>query len=239
MKTFRIALALILTFICSFNTEAQPNVDLSLTNNLQKITVDKFTLLYVSKEAQPFAKGTKINFGYADDESSMPLAKLNLSSNQKESIIIAYSDGASDDPQFIFYKETQPKKYQYLFTIDAEQLIIPGNSFIYSSGSANNMFDQRRKFKVVNDALTEIKQPFYAIGLKTKTLKAITIYSDKNLKTPVATIAANSPIEVVASEYNEEEIKFFLIKSEFGLLGWWKQNDSSAEEIKGLIYNGD
>jgi hypothetical protein len=164
------------------------------------------------------------------------LVKLQQSS--KEEYLIGYSPGISVDPHFLIFKKMNDT-YKYLFSIYGKQIFVPGNGNIYISGHTNNMFNMKRKFKFKNDTIEEVKQPLFHVGLKTKTLEPITLFADKNLKERVASLPKGSEIEVVASEF-ADKTSFFLIKTSFGLLGWWKlDNDFHSMAIEKLFYAGD
>lgn len=172
-----------------------------------------------------------------EDEMIMPLAFVSINLSTKTEILIGYSEGASEDPEFLFYQQEEVG-FRSLKSIYGKQIFISGNGNIYVSGHTNNMFNKRRKFKFENETIREIDQPFYFVGLQTKTLKTIKLHSDKSLDNILATLPANSPIEVVAAEY-ANECQYFLIKTSFGLLGWWKLDNFNSREIAKLFYAGD
>lgn len=98
------------------------------------------------------------------------------------------------------------------------------------------MFNYREKYELKGGELVAVKQPFWSVGLDTTALAAITIYSDKSLTSPVATIPKGGSLSVILNED-----KFYLIKTPFGLLGWIEYNYPEIEQgpIKGLFFNGD
>ena len=172
-----------------------------------------------------------------EDEMIMPLAFVSINLALKTEILIGYSEGASEDPEFWFYQQEEAG-FRPLISVNGKQIFISGNGNIYVSGHTNNMFNKRRKFKFENDAIREVEQPLYFVGLQTKTLKTIKLYSDKSLDNILATLPANAPIEVVAAEY-ANECQYFLIKTSFGLLGWWKLDNYYSSAVDKLFYAGD
>jgi hypothetical protein len=199
--------------------------------NLSEIKVDTrwdVRVLYNPKVS------TLINRKYHDtdpDSDYWKVVKTRISGTGQEYLVV-FSEGLSDDPTFKIYKgeETEP-----IFEAFATGIVIPGNGFIYTSGHTNNMFDERKKFELRKGLFVEVKQPFYFVGLASKTKKSITLYAAKNLKGPVAALPAGSPVTVLVNEG-----KFYLVKTEFGLVGWVKIDPNNSEEtIDGLVYAGD
>jgi hypothetical protein len=145
---------------------------------------------------------------------------------------IEFSEGASDDPTFKIFKDEEAEP---VFEAFATGLVIPGNGFIYTSGHTNNMFDERKKYELRKGQIVEVKQPYYYVGLATKTNKAITLHSAKDVKGVVAALPAGAPVTVLINE-----VDFYLLKTEFGLVGWAKIGTNNSEgTIDGLVYAGD
>jgi hypothetical protein len=151
-----------------------------------------------------------------------------------EEYLVIFDPGPSFDPVFKIYRVSNGKE-QEIKTIPGEELIIPGNGDIYSIVLANEYFNKRRKYSLKGEALEEIKQPFYYVGLVSKTRMAIDLYADFDLVTKIAHLPEDSDIEVLINkDYN------YLIKTPFGLLGWAQLRGGCGEEaIKGLCYHGD
>lgn len=149
--------------------------------------------------------------------------------------LIEYNEGASDDPQFIIYKEAGGKLTNIFFSFGTG-LIIPGNGYVYISGHTNNMFDERKKYAFNNGKLTEVKQPFRYVGLDTKTTREVTLYSSQEQKGIVANLSVGSPVTILLNDHEG-----YLIKTPFGLVGWVRIKNVSNEEspFTGLFYAGD
>ncbi|TRX61667.1 hypothetical protein [Carboxylicivirga sp. M1479] len=157
--------------------------------------------------------------------------------NLKHEYLLSFTVAPSADDSFGFYKKTG-NSYEYSFSISGKQIYIPGNGSIYVSGHTNNWFNEKKKFTFENDTIREIAQPLYHVGLKTKTRKAIALYSDKTESKKVAYLPKGANVEVIASE-NSDGQGYFLIKTSFGLLGWWQLDHYFEPSIEGLFYNGD
>ncbi|MBN2664237.1 MAG: hypothetical protein JXR68_11355 [Bacteroidales bacterium] len=190
--------------------------------------------------AQPSSKSAS-NVQFDDDygEPIYPVIFVKISPNQSEDLLVCFSEGPSADPCYEFFSVNNGN-YEYIFSVAGMELFIPGNGFLYTTGHTNNMFDKHKKFKFTGTGVEEVPQPFYYVGLKTQTIENIQLYSDYNCTQKLAIVAANSNIEVVAAEYNETCGKF-LIKTPFGLFGWWLLDLAypGSQQIKGLYYAGD
>lgn len=177
---------------------------------------------------------------YSDEfEADNQLAIKTKIDNTDNYYYIVFTEGPSFDLGFEFY--TQNK--QYLDNVPGSALYIPGNGFVYSAGHNNNTFYQRRKYAISDNKFKEIVQPYYYVGLKTKTLKPIVLYSDKNLRHIVAELTGNEDVEVLLAEKIEKNstVLMYLLRTPFGLCGWTKLNGLQyhSDEVEGIFYKGD
>lgn len=172
----------------------------------------------------------------AEYEGGVRVLKTKIDKNSQQSYTIDYSPGPSADPAFVFLKNDGDKVAEQGEQISGLELYIPGNGFLYVSGHTNNMFDMRRKYKIDGDALVEVKQPFYYVGINNKLKKDLEIFSDAELKQSVGLLTKGTDVSVLL--YQDEK---YLIKSTFGLVGWAKIPDSQmpGEVIDGIYYAGD
>lgn len=161
-----------------------------------------------------------------------------INAADKTSYAIEYDEGMSVDPGFTIYKVgNEPIE---IGSFSATEIIIPGNGNIYLSGHTNNMFNTRRKFKLVGNKFIESKQPFYYVGLETQTNEAITLYASQEMKTSVAKLGKDSKITVLLNEG-----KNYLIKTSFGLVGWYRLEKEfpvglhHKSALHGIYFNGD
>lgn len=157
--------------------------------------------------------------------------KINKSNNEKLFILFDY--GMSADPNFSLIKKVKDS-IKRIGSISGLTLYIPGNGYLYAEGHTNNYFNKRKKYQLINEKLIEIKQPFYYVGIKTKTKGLMSIYDEKNKKNIVAKLPKNSEIEILLNDNN-----YYLIKTSFGLIGWWKYDGNSINIIKEIYFNGD
>jgi hypothetical protein len=148
--------------------------------------------------------------------------------------LIDFDPGPSADPGFII---TDQKSGKVVGNIGAESLAIPGNGFIYATGRANRLHLEHQKFAIRNGKLEEVKQPFSYVGLQSKAKVELKLLAKKDGGELIATIPAGDALEVVLRD--EEHL---LVKTRFGLVGWWKMNTSvmpDNAEIEGIYYAGD
>lgn len=162
------------------------------------------------------------------------LIATKLDARKETLYTIDFHPGYSLDPGFILYKNT-PQGLEKVGVIFGLEITFPGDGFFYVTGHTNNTFNQRRKFTIRDDALVEIQQPFYYVGLETVAKEDFNIYADVGLTIPVAHVPKNTPITVVL---NTDD--YYLIKTPRDLLGWIKLHVGQQDTIiEGLYYFGD
>lgn len=215
--------------------------------NLQKVDVDKSMQVFIKYESantqliqKKLSQLPTNDPQYSDDDmesDNVKVMETTLDVKSKERYIIVYSPGLSADPAFIFYKKSKPEKA--CFSVGGLGLYLTGNGTFYVTGHINNTFDIHRKFKIENDSILEVKQPFHYVGLKTKTNQPITLFADKEQKEIVAQLPSGCNIEVLLSDTEEDFT--YLIKTEFGLIGWthFDMIFQKDIQIKGLYFRGD
>lgn len=159
--------------------------------------------------------------------------KINCQVNEK--YYIGFYPGPSDDYTIVIAVMNTSKKIIPILEVNAIKVYIPGNGYIYTEGHTDNMFNQRRKYKILGNKITEVKQPFYYVGKKTKTTMAITLWSDKSQTTKVAVLPKDYEVGVVLNSGS-----WYLLKTPFGLMGWHKiVSGSTRTSLECIFYNGD
>jgi hypothetical protein len=199
---------------------------------LQKLEINSEEGIYIKYNTQ-FTEVFNQSISELSDSDPLRKLKTRLQTDSSTEYFVVFSYGPSFDPVFKFYRDDNLS--EPAFSIYALKLYITGSA-IYSAGHTNNYFNMRRKFVVQQNKLVEVEQPFYYVGLKTKTLKPIKL-SDNNGKV-VATLTKDYNIEVLM--YDAEQKKF-LVSTEFGLTGWvfLKDVGTMPYPIDKLYYNGD
>jgi hypothetical protein len=143
--------------------------------------------------------------------------------------------GPSDDFQCTIWRETSGG-LEGLISLSGLRFIFPGNGHIYVDGHMGTMFNQRRKFSWQNDEFVEVVQPFFYVGLESKTRREIRIFASKALEEPVALLPKGAPVAVLLADGD-----FYLLRTAFGLVGWIKVDVVLQDEspIDGLFFAGD
>lgn len=159
---------------------------------------------------------------------------VKLKADDADYHVLRCDSGGSDDPQCVFLT-TQDANGKGV-AIPGRLFVIPGDGCVYSAGHTDNMFDTRAVHCLVDGELKPVAQPFNYAGLKSKTLKELTLYSDKTGAATVTKIGKGQFVEVVLQDGD-----WFLLRNRFGLTGWAKlaTDTQGATEIDGFYYAGD
>ena len=121
-------------------------------------------------------------------------------------------------------------------------LVVPGEGMVYTRHHRNN-FDARRKFRLEKDSIVEVKQPYLYVGLKSKTLREVKIYDNREKSGVIATLPAGYEIEILLAESDrtDGDKGFYLVRTGFGLCGWAElaAAQGTSVDVEGLEYRGD
>ena len=162
------------------------------------------------------------------------LVSTRIDREKETRYFIDFDSGPSADPAFVV---TDEKSGSVLGSIGGESLIIPGNGFLYVSGRANNLHQAQAKYAIRDGKLVEIEQPFSYVGLKSKAKVPLKLLAKKDGGEVIANVPEGESLEVVLRDGEH-----LLIKTNFGLLGWWKANTNvmaDNAEIEGIYFAGD
>ena len=167
---------------------------------------------------------------HLSDSESVAIARVKIGANGI--YLLAFNPGPSDDPSYEIYDLHK----KLLARIYADSIFIPGNGFIYTISLTDEFFAIHKKFKFKDDTVVEIKQPFYYVGFRTKTKRPIRLYRDFECTKQLAVLAAGSPVLIIGQREDR-----LLIKSPFGLVGWWKMRDCDVDckYLQGIYFHGD
>lgn len=159
--------------------------------------------------------------------------RTKIDRTKDEEVWIDFDPGPSVDPGIVVTRVGSTEPAGYVSGLD---FYIPGTGAIYASGHTNTMFDTRVKYVLEGGKLSEVKQPFYWVGLESKALKDIALLSAKGSQEVVARLPKGSALTVVLAEGD-----WYLIKTPFGLVGWIEVKDyaQQAETVEGLFFQGD
>ncbi|MGK2857006.1 MAG: hypothetical protein ACSLFQ_07360 [Thermoanaerobaculia bacterium] len=147
---------------------------------------------------------------------------------------VVYSEGPSVDPEFILYSEAGGEEREVLREFGLS-LRIPGDGFVYVSGHTNDYFDKMRKFAVRPDGSSEVKQPFYYVGIATTVMEELELLESPASPNVVASVAKGEKVTVVLNSGD-----FYLVRSAVGLVGWVRlKQDGTATQFEDINYAGD
>lgn len=201
---------------------------------LNRLEVDSTYKVWVYFDSR---KSALVKHPYKTEVSyGMDVLLMTLAPSLLDTFLIRYDSGPSADPGFLVFRIQKDSLIQLTYSIFGLALVIPGDGFIYVDGHTNTMFNTRRKFLVSRDTVKEISQPFYYVGLDSKTSEELHIYSDFSQTNEVAIIPRGSPTHVLLNQG-----RYYLLRTQFGLVGWVKLPVTGAGKtpIEGLYYVGD
>ncbi|NMO18879.1 hypothetical protein HPC49_20150 [Pyxidicoccus fallax] len=146
--------------------------------------------------------------------------------------------------------QTDYDKQQHLFAFDGKAFkalgSVPaltearGNGIILSD-SWQGFWNRRDKFTLDAKAgkVTEVPQEMYAVGVEATVKQSFPLARSRTEKTPVATLAQGSKIQVFAAAPVGKKGGgyLYLVKSSTGLLGWASEKDL-MEKTEGLPLAG-
>ncbi|MFT5668269.1 MAG: hypothetical protein ACI9DK_002469 [Vicingaceae bacterium] len=172
---------------------------------------------------------------YEYEDPTILIGKLVIEDN---SIIeFHYTEAPSDDPTFIAVKNGK-----VVLEASGNILHLKGK-ILYIEGIGNSYFNKKRKFSFIDNLFKEVNQPFYDISVKGTLNFPIDIYESESFSNRVASLPKGYQIEIVLGKTGGEydDLETILIKSEFGLIGWFNFKDISFGEqlIDGFYFHGD
>ena len=165
-------------------------------------------------------------------EDMQRLMVTQVDRTKHERYLVYFYDGASNDPAFFLFNE---KTKQKIGAIGTDYLLLPGNGFIYAIGRTDKFHLEHRKYMIRDEKIVEIQQPFLYVGVESRANVQISLKSVKTGGDIVATIPKGDRLFVVLSDD-----KHLLIKTSFGLLGWFEvRGNRENPEIEDIYFDGD
>lgn len=154
----------------------------------------------------------------------------------KKMFTIQYNSGGSADPTFnIKWMDGKKEKE---FSIEGTSLNFLSNGEILVSGHTNNKFSQKRKVVFKNNKLSEVEQPYYYVGIKSKSLIDIDARLSPDEKSATTFhLKKGEEVEVLLSDTSQ---LYFLLKNKEGILGWILISENQRPTIvKEIFFKGD
>lgn len=154
----------------------------------------------------------------------------------KKKFIVQYNSGGSEDPTF-HIKWLDGKKERE-FSIEGTELNFQSSGEILISGHTNNKFSQNRKIVFKNNKLSEVEQPYYYVGIKSKSLIDIDARLTPDEKSDVSFhLKKGEDVEVILSDISQ---LYFLLKNKEGILGWVLISENQRPTVvKEIFFKGD
>ncbi len=206
-------------------------------NESTAIKYDEASCTIINKSNKEMPKGHPLRDEVIEGDyfrETQIMMKFKMDKNQDKTYWLEsldLGDPAYSDPGFIIYDAETGKE---LYSVSATTIIIPGNGKVYVANKNNVWHSSYKKYTFKNNKLQEVKQPFYYLGVKSTTQKALRLFVDKQLTRQLAYLPANNAVEVLLQADDGK----YLIKTSFGLIGWAKLdvwvNAPGEASIKGF-----
>lgn len=127
------------------------------------------------------------------------------------------------------------------FTLFTDHLDFLGNGRLIARGSMNQMFPISRQYMIANGRVKELKQPFYAVDIKSKAIRDFDIFLTKRMVQIVDHVKKDDQVTVLLSEFKNRYV-YYLVRSDLGLTGWIRVEFETWVDqtpIKDLYFHGD
>ncbi len=227
----RFSFATLLLAVAADGTETS-DVDSVLTT--YAFQVEFFTMrIHYNEELSTFLNEKVKGEWYDMEGYNTRLIHTRLSKNDSLTYAVDFNFGASVDPSFEFYRVVK-NGHVKIGRILGTQLTLPGDETVHVSGHTNSMFNKRRKFELKKGEIVEIAQPFYYVGIESKTTEGVHIYSDTSKANSVAYLNAGSQVTVLLNKG-----RHYLIETPEGLTGWLEITSPWEGPIKDIHWVGD
>ncbi|HCL57392.1 MAG TPA: hypothetical protein DHW82_10350 [Spirochaetia bacterium] len=128
------------------------------------------------------------------------------------------------EKQFLIYEENGKEKKE-VGNLPAETLYLPEDGAFYVSAQSQFKQPVKMKYVIKNGQLSEVKQPYYFVGINLTSNEEIAVYDSFELKNKIASIAKGKNMELLLT--NDLYSDKYLAKTEFGLVGWIQINSCS------------
>jgi hypothetical protein len=194
----------------------------------------------VGKKRGHFPKDHLLYTSEAPPSEDLVVAKVRLKADEPRRYYLVFTEGPSADYAFYLMDEKTGDQTE---EAPGEHLALPGDGFLYLWNRSDSTFPKRRLFAMREGKLAETHQPFFYVGLQTKTLAPVTLYQSEGFKEAVTTLPAGAPVEVLLAHFGDEfqhDVPY-LVRTRFGLVGWVRVPvaQMKSDLIEGLYYAGD
>lgn len=154
---------------------------------------------------------------------------------------VAASDWPSMDPHFTFYEVEGNKTIGQIGDLRGEELTIREDGSLVVYSRTNHYFGEYSLYEIRDNEFVEIDQPFRYLGLKSKTLEPVPVYSSMTAKEPYRTLALGTEVELLM----HCDDGWFVVKTDDCILGLARgfpgvtSDGTLKAAFEGLEFRGD
>jgi len=172
-----------------------------------------------------------INVPVGNDIIDLIITQIDRENPDK--FLVKHWPGPSDDPIWMFYRFENADTV-LAGKLGADVVIIPGDGFVYTQGRTDREFNMHRKYRLVEEKLVEVKQPFYWVGIESQVARDVVLYSDTSMVDTVVQLYKGMEVTVLVNRG-----KFYLLKTSSGLTGWASIKNDDGRTIPEIYFLGD
>jgi len=169
---------------------------------------------YHFKQMVLFDKSITTVLNTSTSHDTVNLIVTHIHGNNSDEFLIKHWPGPSGDPTYVFCR-IENGDTLFFGQFGADKIIVPGNGFVYTERRSNEMFNKKRKYKLIDNGFVEIKQPFYSVDIQSKVVQDVVLYSDTSMVVPIVHLAKGQEVQVLL---NSDD--YYLIETPLGLTGW-------------------
>ena len=90
------------------------------------------------------------------------------------------------------------------FTVTADHLEFLGNGMLLAGSAMNQMFSINKKYRISNGRIREVKQPFYAVDLKSIATRDFDIFLSKRRVKIIDHVSKDENVSVLLSDFKNK-----------------------------------
>ena len=210
------------------------------------VSIAEYPSLTVSFDGKASVYNTPVNkldkndpFYQDQTSSAVKVLDIVLDSGSGDTYTVLFRLGEGGYVRYEFYRNGAYEAPS--FVLDCDHLDFLGDGYLITLGAMNQMFPISKKFKISNGRVREVKQPYYAVNIKSKATRDIDIYANKSMKRVIAHIKKGDDVTVLLTEFKKKHV-YYLLRSDQGLTGWIRvewETWVNETPIENLYFHGD
>lgn len=153
--------------------------------------------------------------------------------------LLVQTDGMSGDPGFYLLRESDAARWSVEW---GEVIAIPSYAGIEVFQRTNSTYAKRRRLRVQNHDLTEVRPAQYEINLRSAAVDSVLVQSSPTDSSAARWLVPGDTIVIVSSDDQRRDGRMlFRVREARGRLGWAWLRDSQcpAAQVRGICFNGD